>query len=672
MKLKTIFFLQLLTIYLLIFNSETKAQNEYRYPLDDAIKYTSDKIPIRSKIINAYISDQNCDITELKANQFLTNIQETISSAEYIRNDKANFNSSQNSYQNKSLGAPLIDALATVIAKRFKEELTLAFLENFREKLKTDSSLAKLFPNAKNVLLNDDPFNYKIWLTSFRGALDEDLRELPENLPFLLKDIKAIDGLQDNQKNILDALITAYIPALEFVKNPQKSYTLILSFLNSIKGKSYISEDFSASITFSYVLIYEMGNSAYNDWADTKVLKKLVDNPETIRNFIGFCIEKHKKTFKSASIKFNNDGSNLYDVFHNDAFESKVVKYTRYFSKASYEINSISEITRALKGKKSKLLFDDYQPLISKSVEMISLFTGDDFLKIIDSQTSKSNAANELIENTRLSIGYAAKINSNINSKEYSKIIANTLSFITKYVDQEDLDKSISLKEFIKYADLAINLSSATSSEELVSVIESAALPSQSYRLKRNSYFSISLNSYAGVFVANEFLTNKDVKNETSIITGFKAPVGIGFNWAAGISDSPTRYSKHPTETIIENKKIKKQKNYFKGHSLSIFLSVIDLGAITSFRLTNDEAPINDIQWQNVLAPGAYFIWGIGNSPLALSIGGQYGPELRKVEAADGVTNSTIESRAFRVGLGLTVDIPLLHFYSKSERVKFK
>jgi len=208
-----------------------------------------------------------------------------------------------------------------------------------------------------------------------------------------------------------------------------------------------------------------------------------------------------------------------------------------------------------------------------------------------------------------------------------------------------------------------------TSSEEMATVIEAAALPVQSYRLKRNSRFSISLNSYAGVFFASEQLNNSNAKNKTSGLIGVTAPVGIGFNWGLTTKDE-NDYSKYPSKTTVKKGGGKIEKSsYYKGHSLSLFTSLVDVGALATFRLNDDQTPVDELEWQNVLAPGAHIIWGIGKTPLSLGVGAQYGPELRKVTAKEGVATTTINSRGWRFGVSFIVDIPLLQLYRKTDKI---
>ena len=94
------------------------------------------------------------------------------------------------------------------------------------------------------------------------------------------------------------------------------------------------------------------------------------------------------------------------------------------------------------------------------------------------------------------------------------------------------------------------------------------------------------------------------------------------------------------------------------GSSLSLFFSLLDIGAITSLNLSEDEiAPLPELAWQNVFAPGAHLYYGIPKTPLAAGVGFQYGPALRSIE--NNVAN--IQNSGYRIQVGLMVDIPFYH-----------
>ena len=648
-----------LTLFILFSCSiKIHAQKEFRFPLSDAVEYTNATDDQKLRILYAYDSS----LTHLKKNIFLS-IPENLTFSIGIGAENIIVAQGVGAGQ---LGAPLIDALGTVIAKRFKEELTLAFLESFREKLRAESYLGALFPNSKNVLLNGDPFNHKIWLTSFRGAMDEDLIVLPDNIPSLLNELKKIDSLTDGQKLAISSMIAAYEPSLSFVRNPEESYLSTLKLIDGFSEVDFNNLNTTASLKLAHLIIKEIGNARYNDWANKKALENLA-NIETAKIFIGFVIEKYRDDL--SLIKMSN-GNSLTDLFYHPG-KINVEDFTRFTIEVIYKVQDILENVNSLKIKKRtmRLEYSDYIPLIDRSMALLSYVLGDDL-----SQLFKYPEASELskyLNYSMLSVSFASDLENAISEKNYSKIMVSTIAFIKNIIPQETLSSSTVFKEFVKYGNFAISLVGAETSEDMVAAIEGAALPTQSYRLKRNSYFSVSINSYAGMFYAREFLINEEALNKTSGVTGFTAPIGVGLNWGIGKSKKPTKFNKYASKTVIESGEVTETK-YFKGHSISFFASILDVGAITTFRLTDDQTPVTDVQWQNIFAPGAYFVWGIGNTPLALMVGGQYGPELRTVTAVDGVATSTINSSAWRFGISLVVDIPFFHLYAKTEKVEIK
>lgn len=644
-------------------------------PLEDAVKYVEaltqkDKASALA-IANKYVSD----LDTLKRNIFI-DIPDfmTARDTSFVPLTLVPDGSSQ-SIGGGVLGAPLIDALGSVIADRFREELTLAFLNSFREKLKADSLLGDLFPNAKRVLLYDDPFNYNAWMSTFRSALDEDLRELPSNLPHLLNGIKEALKLSPEEEKILTTIIAVYPSLMELANNPEKSYHALCQTLRKLP-ELYADSLLKANVKIISKLLEELGNGSQTDWADQSLLENLKDF-KIAKTFVGFTIEKHRKTFEKATLGNFSKGKNLYELTHKKENSADLKKYVVFIQGLGNQVvaikKSIADLDRVKRNNNGKLSYVDYTPLIDKSLDVLQYLMDSTNLQLIDPKliSKKTELARIFSDGSKL-VNYAKDVNTLIAEHDYSKIIVVTLDIVDDYITSDSLVDSKFLKEFLKYGNLAVNLCSATSSEELEAAIKGAILPAQSFRLKRNCYFSVSVNSYAGLFYAQEVLRNPDAKNKMGGIAGFTAPIGIGLNWGLGKKDTPTKYSKYPTKTVIKNGKIVDRTNYFSGWSISLFFPIVDVGAITAFRLTDDETPVNTIQWANIVAPGAYVTLGLGNTPLAFSLGAQYGPGLKEVKAADGVATPTINSSAWRFGASLMVDIPFFNLYSKPEKVKIK
>jgi hypothetical protein len=150
--------------------------------------------------------------------------------------------------------------------------------------------------------------------------------------------------------------------------------------------------------------------------------------------------------------------------------------------------------------------------------------------------------------------------------------------------------------------------------------------------MKKSGAFSLMINAYGGVSGGVEFLgqgigTDRDAK-------GLLAPwAPLGFDLSFG------------------NKK--------GNSSIGLFLPFIDVGALAAFRLgDNQAADVPQLRWSNIIAPGAYLVFGFSRAaPLSFSIGGQLGPNLRKVDL-QGITLD--DQRGYRIGATLAIDIPVL------------
>jgi hypothetical protein len=174
----------------------------------------------------------------------------------------------------------------------------------------------------------------------------------------------------------------------------------------------------------------------------------------------------------------------------------------------------------------------------------------------------------------------------------------------------------------------------AKNAEEVEQAIEAIALPSGSYSIKRGAQFNVSLNSYPGILLGGEWAYSE---SNTTFSTGFTAPVGLSFT-----------------------------KGSRKNHSNGIFLSIIDIGALTRLHLDNDSdtQTIPKFNFANIFSPGIYYHHGWKNTPISLHLGAQFSPQLRTLDAyADPV-----ESLYF--GASVVLDIPILNFYTKPKSIR--
>ena len=683
----------LFTLFLTFFFqfSLLNAQESRQHPLEDAIIFTqTDNAKTKADILKKYCNDcSSFDILKTN-NSFLRNFVDQAKDTAGIIATKLNVDGVSNNKSSSGLpdAATVGDAIGTFIAKRFREELTISFLNNFREKLEKEPYLGTIFPNAKRLMLLGDPFNYKVFLTSLRGALDKDIKALDENFPALLDTIASEANLDQNDKNKLKLFTTAYRSILTLSKNPSKSYQTITQTLHQfskldsviVKNNSNLpvkvqglEPSIKGGISFLYILTKEFGNSDYSDWVNKETLKYLIE-PDTFNLFLGFVFEKNKELLSAIKIPKKNNIS-LYEFIKDNKNIPHIQQYAQgVYEKTNAIIEQISILRGVTIGRNARVLtFGDYQGLFNSSIALVNTLANDNFFKEVFNFTINDDNLKKFLKNVKHAGNYVFELQRNINDKNYGAIIVNTLETAGSIISDSTLKESKTVKEFIKYGNFAISIIGAESAEEMVTALENAALPAQSYRLKRNSHFSVTINSYAGIFGGVEFLTNDAVSDENSGLFAFAAPVGVAFNLGF-TSKKPTKFSKYPTEIIKDSSgtEILSKEGYFKGSSLSFFLSVIDVGAIVSFRLQNDEAAIGDIQFNNLFAPGFHIIYGIRNSPISIGASVQYGPQLRRIEVNEGTTQNTIESRAFRAGVSLLVDIPIFSISAKTEKIRKK
>lgn len=173
------------------------------------------------------------------------------------------------------------------------------------------------------------------------------------------------------------------------------------------------------------------------------------------------------------------------------------------------------------------------------------------------------------------------------------------------------------------------DMAEAKDAEGVEKAIEAFVLPAGSYAIKRKARYNFSLNSYPGILASFEYNPGEG----QSFSTGFTAPVGLSLSWGNQ-----------------------------QQRSLGVFLSVIDIGAVTRLRLDNSEATsaLPEFNFENILAPGVYFTYGFRNSPLSLYIGGQYGPKLRVI------TNGEAKNYdSYRFSVGMVMDLPLLNLHTR-------
>ncbi|MEO9803825.1 MAG: hypothetical protein ABJF04_11280 [Reichenbachiella sp.] len=193
------------------------------------------------------------------------------------------------------------------------------------------------------------------------------------------------------------------------------------------------------------------------------------------------------------------------------------------------------------------------------------------------------------------------------------------------------------LPKLLKYGNLAASIAKAENSDEVQKIIESIALPAGSSSIKRRTKNNVSLNAYVGLSPGVSYNT---VTENLGFNFGVTAPIGVAF-------------SKGRDETDETTGKLTKKS------SISFFISLIDLGAVTTYRFGDpDTEEIPEITLANIFSPGFFGVVGAKDSPFSFGLGAQIGPQLQKIDNI--ATTSEGTNLAFK--FFFAVDIPLLNF----------
>lgn len=182
--------------------------------------------------------------------------------------------------------------------------------------------------------------------------------------------------------------------------------------------------------------------------------------------------------------------------------------------------------------------------------------------------------------------------------------------------------------EVIRWTTFGSSLASASTPADVQVALENFALPNGSYVAKRtvasgeSGHLGVYINSYLGLSGGAEILAGGP--RTTSAFGGVSLPVGLEFAYAG------------------------------TGGSASLFIAVVDLGAVASYRFSDSDASsLPNVGFPQVIAPGLFVTFSpVRAYPFSLGLGYQYAPKLR-----DLTTGKSVD--AARIAALLSFDVPL-------------
>lgn len=534
----------------------------------------------------------------------------------------------EESKRNKSFSLPTIaasassldvtslsDGLARFLVERTKQELNIVFFEDFEKFLERNEEVSILFPKTSKILstAKDKLYNYQVYLPILREAFEQDLKGMLDSVYKLINCNNCIGTkLQPAEREYLSIALLLFIDIKQGM-HPGDVLNDIAKKIPTITS----DQDLISSIYFANLISQSLKSDNKTSYWISPKEAEMFKQPDFARIYIGLLYQQLTTSEDKSALAIQS-----YLSQNKERIDKIVEKINAVINSATEADKAISKIIDGGKGE-----VNDYLLAAQKSLNLVG---------------SLSNFYHKN-DNVEFGLQHLTNLLSDLQVKSYNSAIFEAYLLLQRFTNLSD-EK---LDEFIKYGTFIATVSLSKDSKEVQSAIEAVALPSGSYRVKRESAFNVSLNAYCGAFVGYEKIKGVD-KGNAQVNFKFKdwnsygvtAPVGIGLNFG----------------------KIKPRclKN---SQSLSLFLSAIDIGALAAYRFANDSASVvPKVELKDIISPGVFLTWGLGKTPFALSFSYQLGPILRKVSPS---ANTFADNKYTRFGVSLTVDIPIVNLYTK-------
>lgn len=533
----------------------------------------------------------------------------------------------------------LIFALSDLIIERAKAELTLQYFTKLKASfivsrtlnipkaggtVAISFTLRDLFPNSYNALdaiLADNSASIVSIGQSFKGAFEADMKQF-----YLVASKKFITPVFGSE---------SYFPYLEaslFAVNELLKGSHPSIVIQSLAFKKPITpaDDFSLGINLLYAISESLKNTTSNSvW----VGQDAVDGLSAKEFLMYFCL-----LYQNNTTLFNHLGitvaslNNARDTYY--PLIKQISSYASITQSFLQEINSGSSFGSNVSiqpEEKAKRFFD----YAHHTIDLI--FTA----KELRCKSSGASAyCTAITEKHRESAHRIIDLSQSIQQKDYSNVFRQSFQLI------EDLSGPIVLPPtLLKVAFMVSDVASADSVNQIKKILDGAILPVGSFRIKRQSDFAVHLNSYAGMAAGAEFLDGNNINNSGSAHFSPFVPVGLDVSWG------------------------KDKKGKTGRQSNGLFFSIVDLGAVVSYRIQNQNNSENkaeelpDVKWNQLLAPGIFYVHGIRDSPLSWGFGGNLNPSLREITSANNVNLGS--ANAFKISFFIAVDIPLFNISSR-------
>ena len=523
------------------------------------------------------------------------------------------------------------DGIAKFLIVRGKQEVSTVFFERMKNDLDKYPELQAILPNTTSIIVNVENHNLLNLLQELRDALVKDLIKTPQNL-LSLRDLDTNECRNDvkckARFNSISKIFTAtasYDPrpitiSLNLTQGiiDGNNIAVLINRIVSDFSICYIDDNFNGALKLTSILLNSMLTDQEQEGlfiSETK-LKNLFSNPDLLNIYFGLVYQKYNKMDCYSSIKINSkDLKTIITAIINgrNIFYAGITSFDN--------VNVAYKATKKQIGNGQNIDNSYYGALVVSSFSAITRMIQ------ISSEVLEVTSTPEIIKiSTNLSIGSDFCVD--IQQRNYSGIFNDLVKFISQ---NKVFPDTLVHQKVIKYLSFASNMAMAVNSDEINEAINAVALPPGSFSIKQKSGWNASFNGYIGY---NWDYDNKPIKDEP-YAKGVYAPLGISIS--KGLS-----------------KKC--------GGAITVFASIIDVGAIAAYRLTEGmiDTLKQEIRFESIFAPGLQLFAVIPKTPIAFGFGWRATPKLFYSGNSGFITIPSHD--VFTISV--LIDIPIFNIYN--------
>lgn len=555
----------------------------------------------------------------------------------------------------------LADGLAKFYVKRVKQELAITLFDRMNKEISQRPALYLLFPQTTQLLnvAHNEIYEYQRYIQNIRSAVKNDLVSIPDNFPSIVDYYDA--AYFSHHPFEKAALLSSCYLAGEIKKQTHIGDILAgypTSYLDSIKDNKKILKP---SVQFLQILSGSLRDTVKGEtapyWVNIGATRELVRSKRAFKLYLGLLGARVKSEF--GEIRFSENFTiseelkkinGLIDT--NLVLFNEVKNYVLQLGVKTDVLNKL--IAGRQKTDTDSLAIEQIASYANATVDLLQYATRIQQLSRFKDLITKND-----LEQLKPYFDMATDITgmiTDVNRRNYAGVINKAIrtyellgfkqdTVVVKQGNAGETMVSGDIKsKLLKYGSLIASLGMANNSDDVAQVLETAAMPVGSARIKRNADFNVSLNGYVGLYGGFEKI-NGDASKGTLNTFGLTAPLGVGLNWGHRVL-----FWKTTTEW-----------------STSVYVSLIDIGAIAAFRFGDSLSQAPNIQLKNIVSPGLFLSLGIPKTPLSVNLGAQIGPNLRTITSSSGAAPAaSFDSKTYtRYSLSFCVDIPVFNLYTK-------